>query len=163
HRGREARRISSLIRSAHSASIGSLQLTPASTRLPGNCLCNQFCQWASPLPLNPGTISTDALSLCLFMTTTFPGSESVVDLVEHATIGEVGVLRLLPATKHLIDGEQVHVGEADNILCCCMLGVTWTIVVLRRNALPHIGVEILEIGRGDIRSTATIRYTVDHR
>src|SRR5690606_1328018 len=38
----------------------------------------------------------------------------------------------------------------------------WTIVVLRRNALPHIGIEVLEISRGHIRGTTTISDTVDY-
>src|SRR5512145_988875 len=40
----------------------------------------------------------------------------LVDLIEHAAVGEVHGLRLLPTAEHLVYGEQVHLGELTRIL-----------------------------------------------
>src|SRR4051812_45354641 len=39
-----------------------------------------------------------------------------VDLVEHAAVAEVRLLRFVPASENVIDGEEVHLGELVGIL-----------------------------------------------
>jgi len=39
----------------------------------------------------------------------------LLDLVEHAAVGEVGRLRLLPAAEHAVDRDEVELGKALEI------------------------------------------------
>src|SRR5262245_60389515 len=57
-----------------------------------------------------------------------------VDLVEDAPILEVGLLRLLPAPEHVVDGDQLHVDELLGVLGADS-GIARSVVVLGRDLL----------------------------
>ena len=42
-------------------------------------------------------------------------AQALIDLVEDAAVGEVGLLRLLPAAEHLVDGEQLDLRELGGV------------------------------------------------
>lgn len=57
-----------------------------------------------------------------------------VNLVEHATVGEVFFLRLGPAAENFVDGDQVQLLKLIRIFLG-HLGIAWAIVVLGGNFL----------------------------
>ena len=86
----------------------------------------------------------------------------VVDLVEHAAVGEVGFLRLLPAAEHLVDGDQVELGEALEVGRVGVLGPDRPVVVLGGQPLAGRRVEVLEVGLGDLAGAVLVGRVVDH-
>ena len=71
-----------------------------------------------------------------------------MDLVEGAAFVEVGLLRLLPAAEHLVDGEQLELGEPVRILGRRGFR-TWAKEMLPRDVLSHLRIEIVQILFGD--------------
>ena len=83
-----------------------------------------------------------------------------VDLVEHAAVGEVRLLRLGPAAEHLVDGEQARLRELLRVLLGD-LRIDRPVEVLRRDLLAFRRVEVLEIGLRDGARAAAVDGLVD--
>jgi hypothetical protein len=70
-------------------------------------------------------------------------------MVEAAAVLEVGILRLLPAAEDLVDGDQPDRGEGLGVLRRDLL-VDRPVVVLAGNVLAFFGLEVLQIGFGEL-------------
>src|SRR4029078_8777921 len=64
----------------------------------------------------PATGRGSGASLRIGLASTLSILPALGDLVEKAAVGEVGLLRLRPAAEHLVDGEELHLGELGPIL-----------------------------------------------
>src|SRR5690554_891566 len=81
--------------------------------------------------------------------------------VEPATVVEVIVLRLFPATEHLVDTEQLDIDELVGKLPGD-LPVAGAVVVLGRQALRVIAVQVLQVALGGLACTLAVDVPVDH-
>src|SRR5690606_12510118 len=81
--------------------------------------------------------------------------------VEPATVVEMIVLRLFPATEHLVDTEQLDIDELVGKLPGD-LRVAGTVVVLGRQALRFIDVQVLQVALGGLACTLAVDVPVDH-
>ena len=79
-----------------------------------------------------------------------------VDLVEHAAVGEVRLLRLGPAAEHLVDREQRDLRELRRVLRGDLV-VDRPVEVLRRDLLAVGRIEVLEVGLGDLPACRACR------
>ena len=68
----------------------------------------------------------------------------MIELIEDTAVVEVNLLRLLPAAEHLVDGEEIHLGELPDVLGRD-LGIARPVVVLAGEILAFLAVEILQI------------------
>src|SRR5690606_10234074 len=88
--------------------------------------------------------------------TALTGLLARLDLVEHAAIGEVLGLRLLPGTEGLADGDQLHLREARDVGAVGMLGVARPVVVTGGDALPFRRIQVPQIGLGDFAGAVAV-------
>ncbi len=86
-------------------------------------------------------------------------STVLVNLIEHAALGEESLVCVGPIRRDLVDGEQLDFGECVRV-SGKHVGVAWAVMVLGDDFLPCIGVEELEIGLGDFSCPATIDVLV---
>src|SRR3954463_8170320 len=82
-----------------------------------------------------------------------------VDLVEHAAIGEVGLLSLGPTAKGLVDREQLQLAKV-----VCVLGgddlVARPVEMRRRDLLAFIAVEVFEVSFRDLSRTLLLHRLI---
>src|SRR5690606_1606165 len=81
--------------------------------------------------------------------------------VEPATVVEVIVLRLFPATEHLVDTEQLDIDELVGKLPGD-LPVAGAVVVLGRQALGLVAIQMLKVGFSYSAGTLALDVLVDH-
>ena len=86
---------------------------------------------------------------------------SSTNLVEAAAVGEVRLLRLLPAAEGVVDGYQLELGELLGVLRATLAWVgggsnAW------RNLLAFLGVQIIEVGLAVRARAALLDHLVDH-
>jgi len=74
----------------------------------------------------------------------------------------VGLLGLVPAAEDVVDGDQVDLGELLGVLGG-NLGITRAVVVLGSDLLPFGGVEVVEVGFGDLARTALVDDLIHNR
>src|SRR5438552_8275592 len=86
---------------------------------------------------------------------------SLVDLVEHAAVGEVGLLRPGPAAEDLVDGEQLQRRELLREARGDRLE-TRPVVVPRGDLLPLRRVQVLEVGLRHRPGPPLAGHLVDH-
>src|SRR5437762_1606517 len=84
-----------------------------------------------------------------------------VDLVEDAAIGEMCLLRLLPAAEFVIDGEEGNLGEGILVLRSDRC-VAWPVGVLRHDLLRLRRIKEVQIGFRLLAGALRIDDLVDH-
>ena len=89
-----------------------------------------------------------------------PGSPGA-DLVEHAAIGEVGLLGCGPAAEGVVDGEELYRCKLLGVFGGDF-GVTRAVVVFAGEGLAFGGVQVFEIGGGDFAGAAFVDDLVDN-
>src|SRR6201995_3089616 len=85
------------------------------------------------------------------------------DLVEDAAVREMSRLRFLPSPENAINGDEVDLGEAREVLFAGELGARRTKVVLGDDRLGRRCVEILEIGLGNLPYAFRVDIAVHDR
>lgn len=85
-----------------------------------------------------------------------------VDLVENATIREMHLLRIAPATERLVDGDQASLDELSGIPGG-NLRLLRAIEVFGGQFLAFRRVQVFEVGLGDLARTPLVNPLVDHR
>src|SRR5690606_23312827 len=87
----------------------------------------------------------------------------LIDLVELATIAEVGSLRVLPVAKHIVQLEQGYVREKRQIFGIRMFRVQGPVEVLGGDLLSNWRVEELQVGLGDVFGAMLLGVAIDDR
>ena len=90
----------------------------------------------------------------------FSAAIRLLNLIECSPLVKVSVLRLAPASKQFIDGEQGHLGK-----CAFMIFghgfQSRAVKVFGGNLLPFGGIEEFQVGLGDGDGTVFIHVLVD--
>src|SRR5215208_4568888 len=83
------------------------------------------------------------------------------DAVEHPTFSEVGLLGLVPATENLVDGEELDLRQAVQVLLRGRLRADRPVEVLRDDRLGLRRVEEVQVSLGRLAGAFRIDVTVD--
>src|SRR6478609_130645 len=110
--------------------------------------------------LNPGR--TRRRAMLRLATRRLAAASRLVDLVEGPAVGEVRLLRRLPAAERLVDGEERHVGELSLVLRGDG-SIAGPVVMARRDLLAFGRIQILQVGFGHRPRALLVYVLVHHR
>ena len=85
-----------------------------------------------------------------------------IDLIENAAVGEVGFLRLGPATELSVNGDQFKFGKYVGVFGRDRL-VAWAVEIPSRDVLALVGIKILKVGFRHRFGTLLLDDLVDDR
>ena len=74
----------------------------------------------------------------------------------------MGFLGLLPTAENIINGNQIDFRELPRIFCGNRR-IPWTIVVFSSNFLADIGLEVMQVGFGNLSGAMVRHIFINHR